>query len=87
MEQKNKTVVTVSKMELIKMLILLAKLVDMYTSVDKENKTLNLYTAIDKNDRDLDSLIALNKEITNEDELGWDYIKDIKIDDIELIIK
>lgn len=87
MEQKKKLVVTVSKIELIKKLVLLAKLVDMYTSVDRENRSLVLSTAIDKKDRNLDSVILLNKEIADEDLLGWDDIKDEKIDDIELIIK
>ena len=87
MKQEHKLVVTVSKLELIKKLILLAKLVDMYTRVDRENRSLVLSTAIDKEDCSLDSVILLNKEIADEDSLGWDFIKDEKLDDIELIVK
>ena len=87
MKQEHKLVITVSKKELIKKLVLLAKLVDMYTSVDRENKSLVLSTALDKEDRNLDSVILLNKEIADEDSLGWDFIKDEKLDDIELIVK
>lgn len=87
MKQEHKLVVTVSKLELIKKLILLAKIVDMYTSVDRESRSLVLSTALDKEDRSLDSIILLNKEIADEDSLGWDLIKDEKINDIELIIK
>lgn len=87
MKQEHKLVVTVSKLELIKKLILLAKIVDMYTSVNRENKSLVLSTALDEEDRNLDSVILLNKEIADEDSLGWDFIKDEKINDIELIIK
>jgi len=36
MKQEHKLIITVSKKELIKKLVLLAKLVDMYTSVDRE---------------------------------------------------
>ena len=78
MKQEHKLVVTVSKLELIKKLILLAKIVDMYTSVSRENKSLVLSTALDEEDRNLDSVILLNKEITDEDSLGWDFIKDEK---------
>ena len=87
MKQEHKLVVTVSKLELIKKLILLAKIVDMYTSINRENKSLVLSTALDEEDRNLDSVILLNKEIADEDSLGWDFIKDEKINDIELIIK
>lgn len=87
MKQEHKLVITVSKTELIKKLILLAKLVDMYTSVDRENRSLVLSTALDKEDRSLDSIILLNKEIADEDLLGWDFIKDEKLNDIELIVK
>ena len=87
MKQEHKLVVTVSKLELIKKLILLAKIVDMYTSVDRESRSLVLSTALDKEDRSLDSIILLNKEIADEDSLGWDLIKDEKINDIELIVK
>ena len=87
MKQEHKLVVTVSKLELIKKLILLAKIVDMYTSVDRESRSLVLSTALDKEDRSLDSVILLNKEIADEDSLGWDLIKDEKINDIELIVK
>ena len=87
MKQEHKLVVTVSKLELIKKLILLAKIVDMYTSVDRENRSLVLSTALDKEDRSLDSIILLNKEIADEDSLGWDLIKDEKINNIELIVK
>lgn len=38
MKQEHKLIITVSKEELIKKLVLLAKLVDMYTSVDREKK-------------------------------------------------
>ena len=87
MKQEHKLVVTVSKLELIKKLILLAKIVDMYTSVDRESRSLVLSTALDKEDRSLDSIILLNKEIADEDSLGWDLIKDEKLNDIELIVK
>lgn len=87
MKQEHKLVIAVSKTELIKKLVLLAKLVDMYTSVDRENRSLVLSTALDKEDRSLDSIILLNKEIADEDSLGWDFIKDEKFDDIELIVK
>ncbi len=87
MKQEHKLVITVSKTELIKKLVLLAKLVDMYTSVDRENISLVLSTALDKEDRSLDSIILLNKEIADEDSLGWDFIKDEKLNDIELIVK
>ena len=87
MKQEHKLVVTVSKLELIKKLILLAKIVDMYTSVDRESRSLVLSTALDKEDRSLDSIILLNKEIADEDSLGWDLIKDEKINNIELIVK
>lgn len=87
MKQEHKLVITVSKMELIKKLVLLAKLVDMYTRVDRENRSLVLSTAIDKEDRSLDSVILLNKEIADEDLLGWDFIKDEKLNNIELIVK
>lgn len=59
----------------------------MYTSVNRENKSLVLSTALDEEDRNLDSVILLNKEIADEDSLGWNFIKDEKINDIELIIK
>ena len=87
MKQEHKLVITVSKMELIKKLVLLAKLVDMYTRVDRENRSLVLSTAIDKEDRSLDSVILLNKEIADEDLLGWNFIKDEKLNNIELIVK
>ena len=87
MKQEHKLVITVSKTELIKKLVLLAKLVDMYTSVDRENRSLVLSTALDKEDRSLDSIILLNKEIADEDSLGWDFIKTEKVNDIELIVK
>ena len=87
MKQEHKLVIIVSKEELIKKLVLLAKLVDMYTSVDRANRSLVLSTALDKEDRSLDSVILLNKEIADEDSLGWDFIKDEKLDDIELIVK
>lgn len=87
MKQEHKLVITVSKLELIKKLILLAKIVDMYTSVDRENKSLVLSTAIGKEDRSLDPIILLNKEIADEDSLGWDFIKTEKVNDIELIVK
>ena len=87
MKQEHKLVITVSKMELIKKLVLLAKLVDMYTSVDRDNRSLVLSTAIDKEDRSLDYVILLNQEIADEDSIGWDFIKDEKLNDIELIVK
>lgn len=87
MKQEHKLVITVSKTELIKKLILLAKLVDMYTGVDRENRSLVLATALDKEDRSLDSIILLNKDIADEDSLGWDFIKDENFNDIELIVK
>jgi len=84
MKQEHKLIITVSKEELIKKLVLLAKLVDMYTSVDRENRYLVLSTALDKEDRNLDSIIQLNKEITDEDSLGWDIIKEEELNNIEL---
>jgi hypothetical protein len=48
MKQEHKLIITVSKEELIKKLVLLAKLVDMYTSVDRENRSLVLSTANDQ---------------------------------------
>lgn len=87
MKQEHKLIITVSKEELIKKLVLLAKLVDMYTSVDRENKSLVLSTALDKENRNLDSIIQLNKEITDEDSLGWDIIKEEELNNIELIVK
>lgn len=87
MKQEHKVVVTVSKTELIKKLILLAKLVDMYTRVDRENKSLVLSTALDEEDRSLDYVIKLNKEITDEDSLDWDIIKEEELNNIELIVK
>lgn len=84
MKQEHKLIITVSKEELIKKLVLLAKLVDMYTSVDRKNKSLVLSTALDKEDRNLDSIIQLNKEITDEDSLGWDTIKEEELNNIEL---
>ena len=84
MKQEHKLIITVSKEELIKKLVLLAKLVDMYTSVDRENRSLVLSTALDKEDRNLDSIIQLNKEITDEDSLGWDIIKEKELNNIEL---
>lgn len=87
MKQERKLVITVSKLELIKKLILLAKIVDMCSCVDEENKSLILSTAVGTKGRNLDFIISLSKEIAHEDSLGWDLIKDKRLDNIELIVK
>ncbi len=87
MEIAEKKVITLSKKELAKKLILLAKIVDLYSRVDKENKTLILQTALDEKEREVEPLIKINKEISDNDYEGWDEIQYHKPSELEFIIK
>ncbi len=87
MEIAEKKVITLSKKELAKKLILLAKIVDLYSRVDKENKTLILQTALDEKEREVEPLIKINKEISDNDYEGWDEIQYYKPSELEFIIK